>query len=344
MHRILLIRTDRIGDVVLTTPAATALKERYPEAHIAFLSRAYTAPLLRYHRDIDRVLIYDPEGRHRGMGGIRRLAGELRSQNFDAAVLFYPRPALAAALWLAGIPLRIGMGYRWYAFLLNRRIYEHRKHGQKHELEYNLSLLSPLLPRLPREVRFAFRLPDGFRERRSAILASAGTPQPYVIVHPGNGGSAPNLSVEQYRLLCRFLLDHTPYTVLLTGAAGEAQLVGDIAGEFSTSRLMNLAGKLDMEDLLAVIAGAKLFISSSTGPLHIAGALGIPVIGFYCPATPCSPRRWGPYHQPEWVLTPEVHPCKRCRIERCPNGNCLEKIPGDTLQRFVQRRLEGLGG
>lgn len=342
--RILLIRTDRIGDVVLTTPAATVLKERFPAIHITFMARAYTRPILQQHCHIDEVLTYEPEGRHRGLQGHWQLAGELRAQNFDAAILFYPRPALAAALRKAAIPIRIGVGYRWYSLMLNRRIYEHRKHGRKHELEHNLTLLRPLVGEAPITTpRFAFEISPRLKEWRYSALREMNIPAHYIMLHPGNGGSAPNLSVEQYRRVIRFLLKSSAHHIVVSGTLQEGELIQSILeGMEASPRVINAAGRFDMEQLMAIISGAKLFLSSSTGPLHIANAFSIPLAGFYCPADPCSPRRWGPFHQQEWVLLPPVKPCAHCQTERCPHGNCLEKIPEVQLAEFLERRLSSL--
>ena len=144
--RFLLIRTDRVGDTILTFPAVTALRNNYPEAFISFLAQPYTVPLIEQYEGIDLLLSYEPEGRHRGWKGVLKLSHQLRELNIDAAILFYPRPELAFALLKAKIPLRIGTGYRWYSFLMNRRIYEHRNDYRKHESEYNLSLLESLMP------------------------------------------------------------------------------------------------------------------------------------------------------------------------------------------------------
>ncbi|HIO61772.1 MAG TPA: lipopolysaccharide heptosyltransferase II, partial [Deltaproteobacteria bacterium] len=91
-ERFLLIRTDRIGDTVLTLPAVTALRKKFPAAFIAFLAQPYTAPLIEQYEGIDLLLSYEPEGRHRGWKGVLKLSHQLRELNFDAAILFYPRP------------------------------------------------------------------------------------------------------------------------------------------------------------------------------------------------------------------------------------------------------------
>ncbi len=340
--RFLLLRTDRIGDVVLTTPAVTVLRQAFPHAIISFLAKKYTKPLLESHPGIDEVLIYEPEGRHRGVQGHRRLAKSLRKRRFDAAIFFYPRPWLAFTVWWAGIPLRIGYGYRWYSGLFNRRVFEHRKKGHKHELDHNLTLIEPLVLNLPAEVAFNLRLTPHHQHRLETLVKKYEIATPYLIIHPGNGGSAPNLRVEQYRFITRYLLENTPLPILFTGTAGEAALIKAILEPLDDPRLINLAGKLDIGVLMTLIAHARLFIATSTGPLHIADAFGVPALSFYCPAAPCAPRRWGPYRQQTWVLTPEVTPCRHCQPDRCHNGNCLAKISEKKIAEMLGRRLQAI--
>lgn len=338
-RRILISRTDRIGDVVLTTPLATALKAALPDSEITFLIRDYTAPLVALHRDVDHIRIYDPAGRHRGLVGHLRLTHELRREGYDTVILARPRPALAAVLFLAGIARRIGIGYRWYSIFLNHRIFEHRKTGQRHELDHNLTFLQALGIAVPGDVRFHFELTDALRQWRQEEWARRGLSGPYALIHPGSGGSAPNLTDRQYRLLIETLLEETDMTVLLTGAASEKRLAAQLVDGFPAKRVRSLAGAFDMAHLMAVIAEAELFMASSTGPFHIANAFDVPVLGFYCPAPPCSPRRWGPYHQQEWVLVPDLPPCEQCRTERCPHGNCLSHLSDDRLRDTLRRRL-----
>ena len=115
--RILLVRTDRIGDTLLTLPAVTALRQTFPDAFIAFLCQPYTEPMVRRINGLDQVLTYENEGKHQGFQGLELLSKELRSYQFDFSVVFFPRASLIWALWRSGIPRRIGTGFRWYSFL-----------------------------------------------------------------------------------------------------------------------------------------------------------------------------------------------------------------------------------
>lgn len=326
LKNILLIRTDRIGDVVLTTPVASVLHQKIPNVRVSFLTRAYTAELLKYHQDIDEVLVYNPDGKHNGIRGMWRLSRQLAAKNFDAAILFYPRLELAMAIRLAKIPLRIGSGYRGYSFLLNRRIYEHRKHGQKHELDYNFSLLSSLNINPQGPVIFNFSLSPQLISWWNESSAKLKIGTKYAIIHAGSGGSAPNLVFDQYCALISHILQNSDLQIVLTGDESEKAFNEKFISRFQGKHIINLAGQFSLEQLMAVINKSRLFISSSTGPLHIANAFNIPILAFYCPAAPCSPKRWGPYNQQQWVMVPKVTPCKSCIMEKCPHGNCLEKI------------------
>ena len=140
MRKILLVRTDRIGDTLLTLPVVKPIKEKWPECKIDFLARTYTHPILKNVKEIGQILNYDPEGVHRGIRGHQLLATEIQHQDYETAILFYPRFGLTSALWRAGIPRRIGTSHRWYSFLLTDRVYQSRRECLKHEVEY-LSLI-----------------------------------------------------------------------------------------------------------------------------------------------------------------------------------------------------------
>ena len=339
--RFLLVRTDRIGDTILTLPAVTALRKKYPDSFISFLAQPYTVPLVEEYEGIDLLLTYDSEGLHRGWKGVLKLANQLGNLNFDAALLFYPRPELTFAMWFAKIPLRIGTGFRWYSFLMNKRIYEHRKECIKHESEYNLSLLDSLFPNQTKNPEYNFKKwnPESWwvefnKEQRCTN---------YAIVHPGSGNSAPNLNADQYILIIRLLLENTNWSVLLTGISKEVNLINELASGFPEERVKKSAGRFSLKELFSVIRNSSLLVTSSTGPLHMANAAGTPLLGFFCPAKPHTPDRWGPYDQQKWVVTPNLNGPETCQLKKCPYGGCLQKLTELEITEIVcNQRLKEL--
>ena len=341
-QNILLIRTDRIGDVVLTSPLITIIHREFPRSKIFFLTRDYTAPLLKHYEFLDEIIIYQPETEHRGFSGHLKLGRILKEKKIDIAFLFYPLPGLALALFMAEIPFRVGTGYRWFSFFLNYRIYEHRKYGQKHELEYNLSLIQKFIKKVPKpaEIQFHFQVDEHLKNLQRVALNKLQITAEYIIIHPGSGGSAPNLPAEMFTRIIKYLLEQTDAFIIITGDQAESDLIQRITGNMEEKKLRQITGDWDLETYTAIISGASLFISNSTGPLHIARAMNIPLLAFYCPAFPCSPERWGPYNQPDSVITPPIEPCKSCHPEKCPHGNCLSLISWEMIQSRLDLRLK----
>ncbi len=341
-QHILLIRTDRIGDVILTTPAISLLRNNYPEARISFLTREYTAPLLEHHLDLDHIVIYDPDDLHSGIRGITRLSRILRNEKVDLAILFHPIPSLATALFLSYIPHRIGTGYRWYSFLFNHRVYEHRKYGLRHELEYNLYLLHDFVKEIPSpgEIQFRFSVDDELKKLQDEAVTKLGVSGRYGVIHPGSGGSAPNLPPEMFTRIILYLLQNTDIRIILAGNREEKELLLNIEHQAGRDKIFISAGEWNLETYMAIISASEFFISNSTGPLHIARAYDIPLLAFYCPAIPCSPERWGPYHRSESVIEPDIEPCKTCNIDKCPHGNCLSHIRWETIEKKLGELLD----
>ena len=135
--KILLIRTDRIGDVILTLPMADVLKFNYPEAEIDILVNKRVAELIIDYPNINKVHAIEKET----ISGIRRICNKGR---YDIVIIVRPVFNVSLGVWLSRVKKRLGSGFRWYSFLFNIKHYRHRKYSEQHELEYNLELLNEL--------------------------------------------------------------------------------------------------------------------------------------------------------------------------------------------------------
>ena len=320
---ILIVRTDRIGDVVLTLPVANVLRTLYPDSKISFLVRSYTEELLIGQESIDGTLLYDDGGKPKPFF---TLLSDLRLARFDLAIVCYPRFRIALLLKLAGVNERVGTGYRWYSFFFNRRVYEHRKTAEKHELEYNVSLLKSLGVDIPVGTRPVLTIPEESAkiakgERRRLGLAPSDR---VVILHPGSGGSARDWSPENFSLLAKEL-SRKGLNVVITGAKGEEMLVARVTGE-ADGKVKSSVGRLGLKEFAAFVQSSDLFVSNSTGPLRIAAAVGTPVIGFYPPILACSPERWGPVTQKKAVFVPDRMKCELCKGGECRGNVCMDQI------------------
>ena len=329
---ILLIRTDRIGDVILSTPVASAIKRAFPDSRITFLARRYTRDLLVHHRDIDDVLIEEDLGN--GKTAIKKLS-ELK---FDVCIALHPEQKWAWRTYRAGIPVRVGTAYRAFSIFYNYRVFEHRKHSNLHEVDHNLNLLKPF-DISSGAVEFRFEIPKNVQEKAQLLLMEKGweVGQPLLVLHPGSGGSAVDWPAEYFGELARALINQN-LTVAVTGTKAEKKLI-DRVTEIAGPGLLRLDGELNLLELAGVLNQASVVVANSTGPLHLAVAMGIRVVGLYCPVSPCHPERWGPYGQADSVLVPEDVSCKSCNPKKCAEIRCMEQISVEMVLKKVMEQL-----
>jgi heptosyltransferase-3 len=322
--RILIIRTDRIGDVALSLPVITALRRQFPDCEIGMLVQPEIVPVVEDHPDLTEVLT-DGEC-ETGAGGFFRLVRKIRLGNWNTALLLHPTFRLAASLAFAGIPIRVGTAYRFYSFLFNRRVREHRKTGHRHEAEFNLSLARLIgVENHP----IAFNLPVRPEAKQSVArwLEKQGVPNrhPRVVLHPGSRGSARDWPAGRFAELADRLIQKNGAVVFMTGTREEESLIRSLIVK-THGTVHNLAGQFSLKELIAFLGQTDLYISNSTGPLHLAAALGTKVLGLYPNLRPASVRRWGPWAQSENCITAHYPECVRCSPKKCGHIQCMESI------------------
>ncbi|MBR9978360.1 MAG: glycosyltransferase family 9 protein [Bacteroidetes bacterium] len=329
--RYCIFRSDRIGDLILTLPMAEAIKRSDPSAHVTYCVQEYTRSLLSLASGIDDVITI----RGRDLDGrLRRFADVLRGHEFDCAVFAYPRPRLAIAAALAGIPQRIGSRYRWYAPLFTHRRHEHRRDGQAHEMDFNLGLLEEIGIATPADLQPVLNVGDAEREAGRAVLRRMNIDSctndnagfPCIMLHPGSGKSAKDWPVEYFAALARRLREEFPELhLLVTGTRDELPLMEAVSGDDAHIHILREPVSLDV--LAGLLSWARLFIANSTGPLHIAAACRVPVLAFYPFGRAVNARRWGPRTAHATVLSPEADPsCSACLRRSCKIHDDMRRI------------------
>jgi ADP-heptose:LPS heptosyltransferase len=296
--KILVIRNDKLGDFMLAWPALALLRKNLPDAHIAVLVPAYTEPLARACPSIDEVIV-DPRLKGEWRSG-RGLAGLIKPGRFGAVVALFSRFDTALAVWLAGIPLRYAPATKLAQLFYNHRIQQRRSRSEKPEYEYNLDLVKAFLkeqgiesiqPAAPPYLQFPSKEVRALEEafRREQRIPSADR---LIFLHSGHGGSANNLSLEQYAALACALAAQSHVHLVLTAGPGEesrAQKLSDQLVGVPHSIARSADGLVAFAKRLQF---AALFISGSTGPLHIAGALNRPTAAFYPRRRSSTALRW----------------------------------------------------
>lgn len=342
--RLLVVRPDRLGDVILSTPVFEAIKRHYPRAHLTVLVRESVAPLLRGLPHVDEVMVYDPERKHKGLKGTLLLAAQLRKRDFRIGVVLQSNWRVAAALFWGRVRYRVGPLSKLHSYLFyNRGIRQRRSHVEMHESDYNLQLLRRLGIRIPaRRLSTQVHIPEETRAQARAWLLERGwdfsAQHALIAVHPGMGGSALNWPEAHYVEFVRALLKDGR-KVLLTAGPAEAPLVAriqDALGDLSDEQRQRLMAYVNSSGDPVTFLGAlyslsSLVVAPSTGPLHVAVAAGTPVVTFYPPIRVQSALRWGPYLQDESraaVLVPEVY-CGEdfaCRGSLCHYYPCMKSL------------------
>ncbi len=331
---VLIVRTDRIGDVILSLPLAGIIKKNYPECKVTFLIRDYTKNLVEDNPFIDDVLILqESSGRLLIRKNIKKIAGQL----YDAAVVVNTTFLTAFIVFMSRIKIRIGTGYRWYSFLFNRRFYVHRKYAQKHEFEFNADLLKEfgINENISTEnVKFNLSPSQKSRQRIELEfnLNNISEEKPVIIVHPGSGGSSIDLPLNKFRNLIEMIDSRLDVNLFVTGSEEEKDICKRLT---EGSGAKNFAGMFNLADLIALIDKADLFISNSTGPLHIAAALGKNVIGFYPKILSCSPQRWGPFTNKKFIFVPEIK-CSDCNRKQCETLDCMNSIDTNKVFKKIE--------
>ncbi|HLT26330.1 MAG TPA: glycosyltransferase family 9 protein [Zeimonas sp.] len=335
-ERILCVRLDNLGDVLMTTPAIRAIRGAAPRRHVTLLGSASGVRVAAHVPEIDATIRYEApwvknaRTHASGTDVDRALVEVLAAHRFDAAVIFtaYSQSPIAAALVcrMAGIPLRLAHCRENPYLLLTDWVPETEPMRQlRHEVERQLDLVAFFAPR-PHDLRLSFRVPVADRASLAVKLDAAGVdPQaPRIVVHPGASAPSRRWSASKFAATVRELAQRQPGALVLTGDASEAALVESVVRQAGRpARVHGVAGALTLGELGALLEGADLLIANNTGPVHVAAALGTPVVDLYALTNP----QHVPWRVPARVLNRDV-PCRNCYRSLCPNGTqaCLSGV------------------
>lgn len=344
MH-VLIVRTDHLGDMLLTLPMADAIKAAQPAWRVSVLASAANAEAARHHPHVDHVEVDPLEARGSGLRGVAALARQVRGLGCDAAVVVHPTPRLALAVALAGTPIRVGTAYRAYSFLFNRRVRQHRRRPPwQHESRYNIELLEPLGIAATAPTHLSWQVTTEEAATVDALLRKHSVGAPFVVLHPGNAGSAMNWAPAQYADLGGRLASRGA-RVIVTGGPRETALTAQVAATIGAGAC-DLGGRLTVPQLAALLQRCALYVGSSTGPTHLAAAVGVPVLALYSPLRSQVPVRWGPLGARVQVMQPPVDlVCQKCLGPRCGYYHCMERhLRVDEVERAAQHVLDNSAG
>jgi heptosyltransferase-2 len=326
--RIMIRATNWVGDAIMALPALRAVRQKHPEAHIGIVARPYVAEIYRDQGIADELIPYDPGGEHRGWSGGEKLARELRAREFDAALLLQNAFDAAWLAWRAQIPQRIGYARDGRLFLLTKAI-PVPKPGEipAHEKFYYLELLrrAGWVEQLQDDAHIVLNVPEEARGRALQILLEAGARPNGLRVAVGAGasyGSAKCWPTDRFAKTLNAFLSHREAEVILFGTPGETPVTNAIAAELHKPPI-NLTGKTAVGELPALLSQCHLFLGNDSGAMHVAAAVGLPVVAVFGPTDPegTSPVT------PRAMIVQQKPYCSPCFLRRCPTDHrCMTAV------------------
>ena len=307
---IIICRTDSIGDVVLTLPMAGLLKEKFPRSKIYFLGRSYTQAVIELCANVDSFINFDDLEK----SGRADQLSSLENLKADIFIHVFPRKALARLAKKAGIPVRVGTTNRWYHWIYcNKLVPLSRKNSHLHEAQLNLRLAEFLQIRQPSLAEipgyYGFTKVPAIDPQQGALPDNK---RRNIILHPKSKGSAVEWGLDNFKQLIALLPDER-YKIFISGTLEDGRELKELLEH--NPRVTDITGQMTLRQFIAFISCCDALVAASTGPLHIAAALGKQAIGLFSSRRPIHPGRWKP-------LGPKAHAivydpqCSHCTAGR----------------------------
>ncbi len=329
--RIVISRTDSIGDVMLTLPLCAWIKENFPAATVIFLGNSYTKPVLKCYSAVDEIVDWKEI---ENLPSTQRVEF-LRELNIDVFIHVFPKKEIAALAKKAKIPVRIGTSHRTFHLLTcSHRVSFTRKKSDLHESQLNFELLRPLgLTTIPsieaiQEFTKYFQAPKA--ELPTAISNKLNSSRNTVILHPKSQGSAVEWGISNYNQLA-IELEKTGHTVFFTGTEKEGE---QFRSQINfNENIIDTSGQLSLEQLITFISKCQTLVACSTGPLHIAGFLNLKAIGLFSPRKPIHQGRWKALGKNVKIIVNDEN-CPTCKKGK--SCKCIEDISVEKVLNSIQ--------
>jgi len=335
VRKILIRSANWVGDAVMSLPALASVRLSFPRAEIFILAKPWVADLFRDSPEIDRVILYQSPGIHEGFRGKWRLARELKLERFDLA-LHLPNSFESALIsFLARIRQRAGYNTDGRGIILTHRVPVNGEIKKGHQVEYYLHLLESLGFQRGEDVPTLKTSPK-IREEAEGILKSHGVKEsdPLIGVSPGaQYGSAKEWFPERYGELADRIAREMGARILIVGSMGDRLVASQICRKTGPAAI-DLAGSTTLAQAMGIIARCRLFITNDSGLMHVASALGVPLVAIFGST---DPRRTGPLSKNSRVLYKSI-PCAPCLKTECPEDRkCMGLITVDEVYEEVKK-------
>lgn len=340
-NNIVIMRTDRIGEVLIAASAVDRIKKDNPEANITFITSGYSRPLVEGRMDIAEVVVVDTVNKR---GWLRRailLSRFLKRKNFDLAIVLNPHKLLHLACFLAKVPCRLGYRRKW-GFLLTHGEKDQRHKGEKHEVEYVMDLLEKVGIKSDDEPSVSLVFDKDAQRAVKTLLGanSMSMDRPIIAIHPSASNEAKMWGKDRFRELVKKLSSEKKVYVCVIGDRHSRRLAEEIIHGEDHSIVKDFTGMFDLKQLSAFLSKCSVLVTNDSGPMHMAAALGTPVVAIFGRnISGVSPARWRPWGKGHVVL--HKGKCVPCLDTKCRNGyKCFSEITVGEVFNKVTGLLE----
>lgn len=333
--KILVRSTNWIGDAIMTTPAVRTIRRNFPDAEITMLAYPWVADIFRASPHVDRIVLYDKKGRHRGIAGIVRLSRELAGQGYDLAILLQNAFEAALIALLARIPARAGYKRDARALLLTHGVSIRSEVRKKHQVYYYQGLMGDLGLSCGPDGLFLQLPPETMGWARD-FIRSLGAGR-VVGLNPGAAyGPAKRWPAENYAELAGRLHRDTGATMLVFGTEADAE-AARIIKEAAPEHVVDLAGKTSLAEAMALIERCGAFVTNDSGLMHVGAALNTPLVAIFGSTDAVAT---GPFSDRAIVLKKDLA-CSPCLKTHCKaDFECMRAITVDEVLEAAMKALQ----
>lgn len=328
IKRILVIKLRAIGDVLLSTVVIENLRRHFPDAHIAFLAEQLSREVLEGNEALNDLLIFNPK-QESGLSLLRRV----RSRRYDLVFDLFGNPRSALVAFASGAMYRVGFPFGWRRHCYN--ILVTPRGGEVHNTEFNLDALRRVgIPIESKQVQFP--LSSEAEQFAGEFFFGMGLKEKLVIaINPGGGWSTKRWEPENFARLGDAMAEEFGAEVLIAWGPGEQDVAQQIAR--SMNRKAILFPESSLKQLGAILKRCSLLVTNDSGPMHIASAVGTPVVAIFGPTNPDLQGPVGSIHE---VVQHEQLVCLGCNYTRCPIDNpCMRELPVQAVLTGVRRAI-----
>ena len=338
ISKVLIRAPNWLGDAVMFAPSLAAIRHTFPHWHLTLLAKPDPAALFEASLDIDEVIIYRDPGIHSRWRGIKRLAKTLQDRKYDLAVLFQNAFEAAIVVRLAGIPFRLGYDTDGRGWLLTHPI-ARPPHIKRIPLVQYFNELLAVFDITPKTKTPLFHITREEDAHATVMLQDRGirTTDLLIGLNPGSGhGTAKQWSFRRYAAVADRLVDSTGSKIIILGGPGEEKLGLQVAEAMNAPSVV-LSGETSVRELLALLKRCRLLLTNDTGPMHVASALGIPVVAIFGPTDPLATPPIGTNHA---LVVTELE-CSPCLLRVCPIDHaCMNGIDDQKVFRTAMTLLQ----